>query len=111
MFSKKWLVAAPVAAAAVLGVMVPSGSAYAINKVDCGHPGFLNIYSHTTGVKFHRCYANAGTTSLGEWVDKITTGNNRVKYYDANGSTRTYPKNYVITFPNNPPKVSKIQIL
>ncbi|NUV38375.1 beta/gamma crystallin domain-containing protein, partial [Streptomyces sp. KAI-27] len=45
------------------------------------------------------------------WVDKISTGNNVVKYYDANGDVVKIDRNKAISYPNRPPKVKAIEIL
>ncbi|MDH6695728.1 beta/gamma crystallin domain-containing protein [Streptomyces griseoviridis] len=101
------------AAAATLTVGVPSGSAYAIDHVQCvGGENFLKIYSHLNGRNSVDCYANAGKTNFGGWwVDRIVTGNNDLIYYDANGDSVRINRWHDITFPNHPPKVASIQIL
>ncbi|MEU7106376.1 beta/gamma crystallin domain-containing protein, partial [Streptomyces sp. NPDC046215] len=44
-------------------------------------------------------------------VDKISTGNNDLIYYDANGDSVKIERWHEITFPNRPPKVKAIEIL
>lgn len=101
------------AAAASFTVAVPSGSAYAIDHVECrGGENFLKIWSHNGSQQSVDCYANAGRTDFGGWwVDKISTGNNDLIYYDANGDSVRIARWTEITFPNLPPKVSSIEIL
>lgn len=101
------------AAAASFTVAVPSGSAYAIDHVECrGGENFLKIWSHNGSQQSVDCYANAGRTDFGGWwVDKISTGNNDLIYYDANGDSVRIARWTEITFPNLPPKVSAIEIL
>ncbi|MEU3566922.1 beta/gamma crystallin domain-containing protein [Kitasatospora sp. NPDC036755] len=106
-------VTAAFAAAAVLTVAVPSGNAFAIDHVECrGGENFLKIWSHSDGRQSVDCYANAGRTSFGNWwVDRISTGNNDLIYYDANGDSVRIPRWTDITYPNRPPLVKDIEIL
>jgi hypothetical protein len=101
------------AAAGLLTVGVPSGNAFAIDHVQCvGGENFLKIWSHLNGRESVDCYANAGRTDFGGWwVDRISTGNNDLIYYDANGDSVRIDRWHDITFPNRPPKVVSIQIL
>ncbi|QKW23090.1 oxidoreductase [Kitasatospora sp. NA04385] len=100
------------AAATALTVAVP-GDAYAINHVECkGGENFLKIWSHLNGSQSVDCYANAGRTDFGSWwVDRISTGNNDLIYYDVNGDSVKIERWHDITFPNHPPRVKSIQIL
>ncbi|MFF1798702.1 beta/gamma crystallin domain-containing protein [Kitasatospora sp. NPDC058263] len=100
------------AAAAALTVAVPS-SAYAIDHVECrGGENFLKIWSHLDGRQSVDCYANGGRTDFGSWwVDRISTGNNDLIYYDANGDSVRINRWTDITFPNRPPLVKSIEIL
>lgn len=101
------------AAAATLTMAVPTGNAYAIDHVECrGGEDFLKIWSHSGGTTSVDCYANRGRTGFGGWwVDKISTGNNDLIYYDANGDSVKIERWHEITFPNRPPKVVSIEIL
>ncbi|MFB7475209.1 beta/gamma crystallin domain-containing protein [Kitasatospora sp. NPDC056184] len=101
------------AAAAALTLGVPSGSAYAIDHIECvGGEDFLKIWSHLDGRESVDCYANAGRTDFGSWwVDRIYTGNNDLIYYDVNGDSVKIERWHDITFPNRPPMVASIQIL
>ncbi|MCC9307817.1 oxidoreductase [Kitasatospora sp. RB6PN24] len=102
------------AAAATLTVGVPSGPAVAIDHVQCvgGRDDFLKIWSHLDGRDSVDCYANGGRTDFGGWwVDRISTGNNDLIYYDANGDSVKIERWHDITFPNRPPKVVSIQIV
>ena len=101
------------AAAATLTLGVPSGDAFAIDHVECvGGENFLKIWSHSGGRESVDCYANGGRTDFGGWwVDRISTGNNDLIYYDANGDSVKIERWHDITFPNRPPKVAAIQIL
>ncbi|MER7027209.1 MULTISPECIES: beta/gamma crystallin domain-containing protein [Streptomyces] len=105
--------AAVFAAAAAFTLVGPTGSAYAIDHVTCDPDAqFLKIWSHNNGKDSVDCYANGGKTNFGGWwVDKISTGNNDLKYYDANGDVLKIGRGKVMTFPNNPPKVTAIEIL
>ncbi|WP_030382805.1 MULTISPECIES: beta/gamma crystallin domain-containing protein [unclassified Streptomyces] len=120
MLSKKLRLALPIAAAAVMTAVIPAGTAHAIDRVNCGPSDYLKVDVHFEGVSgwvdTTYCFANRGVYDFtwdnrSVWVDKIDTGNNRVKYYDHNGAVVTYSKNFIITFPNNPPLVDRIEIL
>ncbi len=65
-------------AAAARTLAVPTGNAFAIDRVTCrGGENSLKIWSHNGGSQSVDCYANAGRTTFGGcWVDKISTGNN-----------------------------------
>ncbi|MER6511629.1 beta/gamma crystallin domain-containing protein [Nonomuraea sp. NPDC001636] len=104
---------AALAAAATLTVAVSGGPAFAIDHVTCDpDAGYLQIWSHSNGRDSVDCYANRGRTDFGGWwVDKISTGNNDVKYYDANGDVVRINRHTVMTYPNRPPKVASIEIL
>ncbi|MFJ7206117.1 beta/gamma crystallin domain-containing protein [Streptomyces sp. NPDC098789] len=114
MHTKRFLRSAAVAfvAAASFTLTIP-GNAYAIDHVECrGGESFLKIWSHSGGSDSVDCYANKGRTDFGGWwVDKISTGNNDLIYYDANGDSVRINRWTEITFPNRPPKVNSIEIL
>ncbi|WP_316528162.1 beta/gamma crystallin domain-containing protein [Kitasatospora brasiliensis] len=56
--------------------------------------------------------ANGGRTSFGSWwVDRISTGNNDLIYYDVNGDSVKIPRWTDITDPNRPSQVKDIEIL
>ncbi|MER5554602.1 beta/gamma crystallin domain-containing protein [Streptomyces sp. NPDC002793] len=102
------------AATAAFTMVMPTGTAYAINEVSCAEQGdFLRIMSHhSTGIKSEDCYANRGKLDFGGWwIDKISTGNNDVRLHDANGAVVSIARHRVVTFPNNPPKINAIEIL
>lgn len=123
MLSKKLRLTLPIAAAAVMAAVIPAGTAHAIDAVNCGPSDYLKVdvhYEGTSGrVNTSFCFANRGVhdftqewpTLKAVWVDKISTGNNRVTYYDSNSAVVTYSKHFIITFPNNPPRVDRIEIL
>lgn len=104
-----------VAAAATVGVTMamPTGNAFAIDHVECrGGENFLKIWSHIDGRSSVDCYANKGRTNFGNWwVDRISTGNNDLIYYDANGDSVRINRWTDITFPSRPPLVKDIEIL
>ncbi|MEU9098445.1 beta/gamma crystallin domain-containing protein [Streptomyces sp. NPDC048361] len=102
-----------VAAAAAFTVVMPTGNAFAIDHVECrGGENFLKIWSHSGGRQSVDCYANKGRTDFGGWwVDRISTGNNDLIYFDANGDSVRIDRWHDITFPNRPPKVNSIEIL
>lgn len=102
-----------VAAATAMTVAMPTGNAFAINHVECrGGENFLKIWSHLNGSSSVDCYANKGRMSFGSWwVDRISTGNNDLIYYDANGDSVRINRWTDITFPNRPPRVKDIEIL
>ncbi|MFJ2864209.1 beta/gamma crystallin domain-containing protein [Kitasatospora sp. NPDC087314] len=106
-------VTAAFAAAAAFALTVPTGTAYAIDHVECrGGENFLKIWSHDGGRQSVDCYANGGRTSFGSWwVDRIYTGNNDLIYYDENGDSVKIARWTDISFPNRPPKVKDIEIL
>ncbi|MEV7215190.1 beta/gamma crystallin domain-containing protein [Kitasatospora cineracea] len=108
-----WSAALAFAAAAAFTVTVPSADAYAIDHVECvGGENFLKIWSHLDGRQSVDCYANAGRTDFGGWwIDRISTGNNDLIYYDVNGDSVKIERWHDITFPNQPPRVKSIQIL
>ncbi|MET8755801.1 beta/gamma crystallin domain-containing protein [Streptomyces sp. NPDC004667] len=99
-------------AAASLTLTTP-GNAFAIDHVECrGGENFLKIWSHSGGRQSVDCYANRGRTGFGGWwVDKISTGNNDLIYYDANGDSVRINRWTEISFPNRPPQVNSIEIL
>ncbi|MBZ4318952.1 beta/gamma crystallin domain-containing protein [Streptomyces huiliensis] len=101
------------AAAAAFTAVIPTGNAYAIDHVGCrGGENFLKIWSHSGGKQSVDCYANRGKMNFGGWwVDKISTGNNDLIYYDANGDSVKIERWHEISFPNRPPKVNAIEIL
>ncbi|MFC0600270.1 beta/gamma crystallin domain-containing protein [Streptomyces palmae] len=105
--------AVALAAAGAFSMLMPAGNAYAIDHVECrGGEDFLKIWSHMNGQQSVDCYANRGRTSFGGWwVDRISTGNNDLIYYDANGDSVRINRWTDITFPNHPPKVKDIEIL
>ncbi|MEU0932988.1 MULTISPECIES: beta/gamma crystallin domain-containing protein [unclassified Embleya] len=105
--------AVALAAAAALTLVVPPSPAFAIDHVPCrGGEDFLKIWSHNGGDQSVDCYANRGRTSFGGWwVDKISTGNNDLIYYDANGDSVKIERWHEISFPNRPPRVDAIEIL
>lgn len=112
---KRKLRQAAVAAATAVAVAatLPAGAAHAIDAVECGRSDFLHVWGHSdvTG-NVEWCFANKGPAYLaGLWVDKISTGNNLVRYYDWNGDVIDLPKNHIRSFPNRPPKVRYIEIL
>ncbi|MYT20113.1 oxidoreductase [Streptomyces sp. SID7760] len=104
--------AVALAAAASLTLTLP-GNAFAIDHVECrGGENFLKIWSHSGGRDSVDCYANNGRIGFGGWwVDRISTGNNDLIYYDANGDSVRINRWTDITFPNRPPKVDSIEIL
>ncbi|MEU0516807.1 beta/gamma crystallin domain-containing protein [Streptosporangium sp. NPDC006007] len=105
--------AVALAATAAFTIAIPAGPAFAINHVRCvGGENFLKIWSHLGGRYSVDCYANGGKTGFGGWwVDRISTGNNDLIYYDANGDSVRINRWNDITFPNRPPKVIAIQIV
>ncbi|MFE7192638.1 beta/gamma crystallin domain-containing protein [Kitasatospora sp. NPDC057541] len=108
-----WSTVVTFAAAAALTLGVPGGSAYAIDHVQCdgGRNDFLKIWSHLDGRDSVDCYANGGRTDFGGWwVDRISTGNNDLTYFDVNGDSVRIERWHDITFPNRPPRVAAIQI-
>ncbi|MFI2234662.1 beta/gamma crystallin domain-containing protein [Streptomyces chrestomyceticus] len=106
-------VAVAFAAAALFTVTMPTGNAFAINKVECrGGENFLKIWSHSGNRHSVDCYANRGRMSFGSWwVDRIYTGNNDLIYYDDNGDSVRVNRWTDISYPNRPPKVKDIEIL
>lgn len=101
------------ALAAAFTMAGPAGTASAIDKVQCNPDAqFLKIWSHSGNRTSVDCYANRGKTDFGGWwMDKISTGNNDVKYYDVNGDVVRVNRGKVISFPNRPAKVKAIEIL
>lgn len=101
------------ATASAFTMTMPTGNAFAIDHVECrGGEDFLKIWSHSGGRESVDCYANRGRTSFGGWwVDKISTGNNDLIYYDANGDSVRINRWTERNFPNRPPKVKDIEIL
>ncbi|MFF3124438.1 beta/gamma crystallin domain-containing protein [Streptomyces sp. NPDC057908] len=106
-------VAVALATTAALTIGMPSGNAFAIDHVQCvGGEDFLKIWSHLDGRESVDCYANGGKTDFGGWwIDRISTGNNDLIYYDANGDSVKIERWHDITFPNHPPRVVAIQIV
>ncbi|MFB7918820.1 beta/gamma crystallin domain-containing protein [Streptomyces sp. NPDC056061] len=105
--------AAALAMAVAFTMAGPAGTASAIDHVTCDpDAGFLKIWSHNgSGRDSVDCYANRGKTDFGGWwIDQISTGNNDVKYYDANGDVVKIPRQSNIKY-SNVPKVTAIEIL
>ncbi|WP_406500433.1 oxidoreductase [Streptomyces sp. NBC_00846] len=105
--------AATLAAAVAFTLAGPAGTASAIDHVTCDpDAGFLKIWSHnSSGRQSVDCYANRGKTNFGGWwVDQISTGNNDVKYYDANGDVVKITRWNNVKY-RNVPKVNAIEIL
>ncbi|MFJ4902752.1 beta/gamma crystallin domain-containing protein [Streptomyces sp. NPDC088727] len=102
-----------IAATAAVTMVMPTSNAFAIDHVECrGGEHFLKVWSHLDGRTSVDCYANKGRTGFGSWwVDRISTGNNDLIYYDANGDSVRINRWTDITFPNNPPRVKDIEIL
>ncbi|MFI6652613.1 beta/gamma crystallin domain-containing protein [Streptomyces sp. NPDC050529] len=102
-----------IAAAAAVTMVMPTSNAAAIDHVECrGGEDFLKVWSHLDGQNSVDCYANKGRTSFGSWwVDRISTGNNDLVYFDVNGDSVRINRWTDITFPNNPPRVKDIEIL
>lgn len=80
-------------------------SAPAVNRVPCGHSGFLQIWGHYGGSfghpdkDFHYCFANAGSHKMGgAWVTQISTGNNFITYHDCNGTNVDIRKHHDLSF-------------
>lgn len=106
--------AAMAVAAAVAFTLIVPGTALAIDHVRCdgSRNDFLKIWSHSGGTSSVDCYANGGSTGFGGWwIDKISTGNNDLVYYDVNGDSVRINRWTEITFPNRPPQVKEIKIL
>ncbi|MFJ2903240.1 beta/gamma crystallin domain-containing protein [Streptomyces sp. NPDC087212] len=101
------------AAAAAFTMVASTSPAFAIDHVECrGGESFLKIWSHSGSRQSVDCYANRGRTSFGDrWVDRISTGNNDLIYYDANGDSVKIPRWTDIKYPNRPPKIKDIEIL
>lgn len=87
---------------------VTEADAFAMNKVDCGRSDFVQVTWHDThgGYSPELCFANAGQVLMPDdaWIDRISTGNNRVQWF---GDGRWQPagginKWSVMTWPNNP---------
>jgi hypothetical protein len=78
---------------ALLSATLMSGTAPAVT---CGNrTDFVKVWSHPSndsGTVWVTCFANAGWVGWNKWTDRITTGNNRVKIKDANGSSFTLGK-------------------
>ncbi|MFI0967772.1 beta/gamma crystallin domain-containing protein [Streptomyces sp. NPDC021080] len=101
-----------IAAAAALTVAVPASSAYAIDEVPCqGRTDLLKVEGHSWGGSLEICYANAGRDEYpgGIWVDRISTGNNDITYYDVNGATVQINR-WTVFQPRNAVHVNAIQI-
>ncbi|MFF2328933.1 MULTISPECIES: beta/gamma crystallin domain-containing protein [unclassified Streptomyces] len=104
--------ATALAVAAMFTLAGPAGTASAIDHVTCDpDANFLKIWSHSGGRDSVDCYANRGKIDFGGWwVDQISTGNNDVKYYDANGDVVKIARWNNIKYTNTP-KVNAIEIL
>ncbi|MFZ4185263.1 beta/gamma crystallin domain-containing protein [Streptomyces pseudogriseolus] len=106
--------------AAGFSIAIPTNSAQAINQTSCNSGDYLHVWGHYSGRPlivgpngpFEYCFANAGTTYLGEyaWIDQVSTGNNDIQMNDANGSTVKISRWHVVTYPNRPPHITSIQI-
>ncbi|MFB7948242.1 beta/gamma crystallin domain-containing protein [Kitasatospora phosalacinea] len=105
--------------AAGFSVATPANDAHAMNQTPCTTSDLLHIWGHYSrplivgpSGPFEYCAANAGTMQLGSgaWVDKISTGNNDIQMNDANGATVRISRWNIVTYPNQPPNVTSIQI-
>ncbi|GAA0365814.1 hypothetical protein NE235_02335 [Actinoallomurus spadix] len=94
------------AGAAALFLSLIPGQAFAINQVPCDSDDFVHVWWHTTMDVGETCFANAGAMDIdggyAVWVDKVSTGNNGVKFNDENGEVVNIPKYTTITYPNRP---------
>jgi hypothetical protein len=92
--------------------LATASPASAINRVPCGPRDYLKVTFHQrlSTKRYVWCYANAGETYVRFglrqelWVDKISTGNNRVQWY---GDGRWQPnrpinKWTIFSWPNHP---------
>ncbi|WP_414941489.1 beta/gamma crystallin domain-containing protein [Amycolatopsis sp. cmx-11-51] len=107
------IMAVAAAAAATFTMLVPTGTSLAIDHIPCKEgENYLKIWSHLGGGSSVDCYANRGRINFGGWwIDRISTGNNDLVYYDSNGSDVRINRWTDISFPNRPPKVRVIEIL
>ncbi|MEU8737397.1 beta/gamma crystallin domain-containing protein [Streptomyces halstedii] len=105
--------------AAGFSVATPANVASAMSQTPCNTGDLLHIWGHYTrplivgpSGPFEFCAANAGTMGLGPgaWVDKISTGNNDIQMNDANGATVRISRWNIVTYPNQPPNITSIQI-
>jgi hypothetical protein len=111
-----------IAAASTMLILaaLPPGAAHAIDLVPCGNPDYLLVEFHMgiedPGVRRY-CFKNKGVhrmhPSAGShwWIDKISTGINRIMLHDKNGDRLIFEARHIITFPNRPPAVEAIEIL
>ncbi|MER5434890.1 beta/gamma crystallin domain-containing protein [Streptomyces sp. NPDC002588] len=108
-------------AAASLTV-VTATQASAINGVGCDRSDFLHVGGHSdeTVGNWEVCYANAGEANVNpkagtDWVDWISTGNNRVQWHGDGKWQPSTPINKWTYFvwPNHPGgvRIDKIRIL
>jgi len=80
---------------AIMSATLVSTPALAVDAVACGdRTDLLKIWFHYAQGDEHRvaCYANAGEFPFNNWVDGVSTGNNRVVLHDANGENITLEK-------------------
>ncbi|MEV7045661.1 beta/gamma crystallin domain-containing protein [Amycolatopsis sp. NPDC051061] len=110
--ARKAAVTLTAAAVALCSLFVTAGTASAATKVPCTGSDLLEIWwhSHSGDASAHECFANSGTVTVRAWVDKISTGNNDITYFDFNGSVVSISRWNIVTFPNNPPDVDAINI-
>ncbi|ONI82943.1 hypothetical protein ALI144C_17975 [Actinosynnema sp. ALI-1.44] len=100
-----------VASIAMVGV-VPAGTAFAMNEVNCANNNdFLWVSVHwASGPNVTYCFANAGTVNMRDkwgrpgWLVRFWTGNNTVQWH---GDGRWQPSSAVgkwttYEFPNHP---------
>ncbi|MEU9575905.1 beta/gamma crystallin domain-containing protein [Streptomyces chilikensis] len=105
--------------AAGFSVVTPTNAAHAMNQTPCTSGDLLHVWGHYSRPQiagpsgpFEFCAANAGTMRLGAgaWVDKISTGNNDIQMNDANGAAVRISRWNIVTYPNQPPNITSIQI-
>lgn len=107
------VLAAAAAAAAAFSLLVPTGTSFAIDPIPCRDgENFLKIWSHLGGSSSVDCYADRVRIGFGGWwIDRISTGNNDLIYYDSNGADVRINRWTDITSPDRPPKVRVIETL
>jgi hypothetical protein len=102
------------AAAAGIFVFLPTGSASAIDHVDCGTPGAtkLSVHLHNRPT-VDECYQNPGTWDFAGrvFLDTIYVGDRDVEFRDCDGPVVRFSANTATTFPNRPPCMDTFTIL
>jgi hypothetical protein len=102
--------------------LLPTGNAYAIDKVDCGRADAVHLWLHGTIGAINRyyedCWVNQGVRSYAlpngqdTYLDKVSTGNFSISLHDCNSDQPTldFGPSTVYERPNHPMCLDKLEV-